>query len=86
MLEREESVPCMVKIYNNKRAVIMNGARNAPTELEMEGFVMIIILKVSSNQNKWKHLDRFPPVVVVVVKVVEVVVIVVVVVVVVLTA
>jgi len=42
MLEREESVPCMVEIYNNKRAVIMNGARNAPTELEMEGFVMII--------------------------------------------
>ena len=54
MLEREEGVPCicMVKIYNNKRAVIMNGARNAPTELEMEGFVMIIILKVSSNQKQ----------------------------------
>jgi hypothetical protein len=43
MLKREESVPCMVEIYNNKGAVIMNGARNAPTELEMEGFVMIII-------------------------------------------
>ena len=43
MLEREESVPCMVEIYKNKRAVIINGARNAPTELEMEGFVMIII-------------------------------------------
>ena len=43
MLEREESVPCMMEIYNNKCAVIMNGARNAPTELEMEGFVMIII-------------------------------------------
>ena len=52
MLEREESVPCMVKIYNNKRAVIINGARNAPTELEMEGFVMIIILKVSFNQKQ----------------------------------
>jgi hypothetical protein len=52
MLEREESVPCMVEIYNNKRAVIMNEARNAPTELEMEGFVMIIILKVSSNQKQ----------------------------------
>jgi hypothetical protein len=33
----------MVEIYNNKGEVIMNGARNAPTELEMEGFVMIII-------------------------------------------
>ena len=43
MLEREESVPCRVEIYRNKCAVIMNGARNAPTELEMEGFVMIII-------------------------------------------
>ncbi len=52
MLEREESVPCMVEIYNNKGAVIMNGARNAPTELEMKGFVMIIILKVSSNQKQ----------------------------------
>jgi len=52
MLEREESVPCMVEIYNNKRVVIINGARNAPTELEMEGFVMIIILKVSSNQKQ----------------------------------
>ncbi len=52
MLEKEESVPCMVKIYNNKRAVIMNGARNAHRELEMEGFVMIIILKVSSNQKQ----------------------------------
>jgi hypothetical protein len=52
MLEREESVPCMVEIYKHKRAVIMNGARNAPAELEMEGFVMIIILKVSSNQKQ----------------------------------
>jgi hypothetical protein len=52
MLEREESVPCMVEIYKNKRAVIINGARNAPTELEMEGFVMIIILKVSFNQKQ----------------------------------
>ena len=42
----------MVEIYNNKRAVIMNGARDAPRELEMEGFVMIIILKVSSNQKQ----------------------------------
>ena len=52
MLEREESVPCMVEIYKNKCAVIINGARNAPTELEMEGFVMIIILKVSFNQKQ----------------------------------
>jgi hypothetical protein len=52
MLEREESVPCMVEIYKNKRSVIINGARNAPTELEMEGFVMIIILKVSFNQKQ----------------------------------
>ena len=52
MLEREESIPCRVEIYRNKCAVIMNGARNAPTELEMEGFVMIIILKVSSNQKQ----------------------------------
>ena len=52
MLEREESVPCMVEIYKNKRAVKINGARNAPTELEMEGFVMIIIWKVSSNQTQ----------------------------------
>jgi len=43
MLERKESVPCMVEIYTNKHAVIMNGARNAPAELEMEGFVMIIM-------------------------------------------
>jgi hypothetical protein len=43
MLEREQSVPCMVEIYKNKHAVIINEARNAPTELEMEGFVMIII-------------------------------------------
>ena len=43
MVEREESVQCMVEIYKNKRAAIINGARNAPTELEMEGFVMIII-------------------------------------------
>jgi len=35
-------------------AVIMNGARNAPTELEMEGFVMIIKWKVSSNQKQAK--------------------------------
>jgi hypothetical protein len=41
-----------VEIYKNKRAVIINGARNAPTELEMEGFVMIIILKVSFNQKQ----------------------------------
>jgi len=52
MLEWEESVPCMVEIYKNKRAVIINGARNALTELEMEGFVMIIILKVSFNQKQ----------------------------------
>jgi hypothetical protein len=52
MLEREESVPCMVGIYKNKCAVIINGARNALTELEMEGFVMIIILKVSFNQKQ----------------------------------
>jgi hypothetical protein len=52
MLEREESVPCMVEIYKNKPAVIINGAKNAPTELEMEGFVMIIILKVSFNQKQ----------------------------------
>ena len=43
MLKREETVPCMVEIYKNKCAVIMNGAGNAPTELDMEGFVMIII-------------------------------------------
>jgi hypothetical protein len=54
MLEREESVPCMVEIYNNKRAVIINGARNAPTELEMEGYVTIIIWKVS-NQKQAKE-------------------------------
>ena len=41
-----------MQIYKNKRAVIINGARNAPTELEMEGFVMIIILKVSFNQKQ----------------------------------
>jgi hypothetical protein len=58
MLEREESVPCMVEIYKHKRAVIMNGARNAPTELEMEGFVMIIILKVSSNQKQANKENR----------------------------
>ncbi len=52
MLEREESVPCMVEIYKYKRAVIINGTSNAPTELEMEGFVLIIILKVSSNQKQ----------------------------------
>jgi hypothetical protein len=34
MLEREESVPCMVKRCKNKCAVIINRARNAPTELE----------------------------------------------------
>jgi len=37
---------------DNKHAVIMNMARNAPTELELEEFVMIIILKVSSNQKQ----------------------------------
>jgi hypothetical protein len=31
MLEREESVPCMVEKY-----------KSAPTELKMEGFVVII--------------------------------------------
>jgi hypothetical protein len=41
-----------MQIYKNKHAVIINGARNAPTELEMEGFVMIIILKVSFNQKQ----------------------------------
>ena len=41
-----------MQIYKNKRAVIINGARNALTELEMEGFVMIIILKVSFNQKQ----------------------------------
>ena len=37
----------MVGIYKNKCAV-----RNALIELEMEGFVMIIILKVSFNQKQ----------------------------------
>ena len=41
-----------MQIYKNKRAVIINGARNVPTELEMEGFVMIIILRVSFNQKQ----------------------------------
>jgi hypothetical protein len=54
MLKKEESVPCTVEICKNKRAVIINRARNAPKELEMEGFVMIIILKVSSNQKQAK--------------------------------
>ena len=36
----------------SKHAVIINGTSNAPTELEMEGFVLIIILKVSSNQKQ----------------------------------
>jgi hypothetical protein len=53
MLEREESVPCMVKMY--KRAVICNITLilgNAPTEQKMEGFVICIIWKVAYNQGK----------------------------------
>jgi hypothetical protein len=48
-------------IYKNKCAVIINGARNAPTELEMEGFVVIIIWKVSSNQKQAKeNINKSP--------------------------
>jgi hypothetical protein len=50
MVEMEENVPCTMEIYT--RAVIINTGRNAPTELNMEGFVMSIIWKVSSN-----HVD-----------------------------
>jgi hypothetical protein len=68
MLEKEESVPCMVEIYKNKRAVILNGARNAPTELEMEGFVMILyrksprtrsrLRKISTNHEKYQQIPN----------------------------
>ena len=49
-LNGDDYGPSTVEMYTH--AVILNTDRNAQTELNMEGFVMSIISKVSSNQKQ----------------------------------